>query len=277
MPEYLERELHVLFEEDGWSKEGSPGYHEFAVSNLLEGAVLAARNGFVLPEAVWQRLRTIADAGWKLLAPDGDYPVFGDAVRRAQYAGFGDGQRSDRTTVAILRRRAARFSLPEARYVAEALDPQWRGGSLSEYGVDLLPAYQRLASVAPSTLDTSLPHSGFYMMRQNWTPASDWVGIEAGALGSRITSHKHAGLLNFELYSRGRRLLVDNWYGPVAEERSDDRARMWRVSSAAHNTAHHRRAGSVADPQGISLWRRGDADGGRLAQRRLLRLLQRRA
>ena len=237
MPEYLERELSVLFENDGWSKEGSPGYHEFAATTLLEGAVLATRNGIVLPEVVWQRLRVIADAGWKLLAPDGDYPVFGDAVRRAQYVGFGNGQRNDQTAGAIVRRRAARFSLPEARYVAEALDPQWSGAFLAEYGVDLLPAYHRLAASPPATVDTSLPRSGFYVMRQNWTPAADWVGIEAGSLGSRISSHKHASLLNFELYSRGRRLLVDNWYGPVAEERTDDRVRMWRVSSAAHNVA----------------------------------------
>ena len=240
MPDYLERELTTLFAEDGWSKEGSPGYHEFAFSNLLEGAVLAARNGIILPEIVWARLRTIADAGWKLLAPDGEYPVFGDAVRLARYVGFGNAQREDRTTGALLRRRAARFSLPEAKYVAEALDPQWRpcgDALLPEFGIDLLPAYRHLPACPPAAVDTCLPHSGFYVMRQDWTPRADWLGLEAGALGSRVTSHKHASLFNFELYARGRRLLVDNWYGSVIEERTDDRVRMWRVSSAAHNTA----------------------------------------
>jgi hypothetical protein len=240
VPEYLERELTLLFDDDGWSKEGSPGYHEFAMANLLEGAVLAAQNGLAVPAAIWARLRQIANTGWQLLAPDGDYPVFGDAVRRARYAGFGTQQREDRGSLSLVRRRAARFGLSEAKYVAEALEPEWRsraGEMLPETGEDLLPAYHRLSACPPADLDTRLSHSGLYVLRQNWTPQADWVGIEAGPLGTLITSHKHASLFNFELYARGRRLLVDNWYGSVAEERADDRVRMWRVSTAAHNTA----------------------------------------
>jgi len=239
LPEYLERELTILFEEDGWSKEGSAGYHQFAFSNLLEGATLAALNGIILPEVVHQRLWTIANAAWQLVTPDAEYPVFGDAVRQGRYVGFGNSQRPDRTIGILLRRLAARFSIPEAKAVAETLDPEWQRcwGVLPDNGADLLPVYHRLPTRAPSSPDTCLPRSGFYVMRQDWTPRADWVGIEAGALGNRVTSHKHASLLNFELYARGRRLLVDNWYGSVVEERADDRERMWRVSSAAHNVA----------------------------------------
>lgn len=240
VPEYLERELGLLFEDDGWSKEGSPGYHDFAVENLLLFAHLAELNGITLSEATRQRLRVIADAGWRLLAPDGDYPVFGDAVRASQYAGFHAHQRPDLLPCTVLRRRAARFSLPEAKFVAEALNPDWQppfGELLPDDGLDLLPTYRRLPAISPTLPDACLRRSGLYAMRQNWTPQADYAALIAGALGPRITSHKHADLFAFELYSRGRRLLVDNWYGSVAEEREDDNVRMWRVSSAAHNVA----------------------------------------
>lgn len=237
---YLDRELAVLFEDDGWSKEGSPGYHTFAADNLALFAHLARLNGVPVSAAAAARLRTIADAGWRLLCPDGDYPAFHDHVRQNRYQGFHGQDRPEATPCAHLRRRAARHALGEAKLVAEALDPDWTppwGGLLPDEGEDLLPAYRRLAPCPPPAPDTALPRSGFYVMRQDWTPAADCLALSAGALGPRITSHKHADFFNFELYARGRRVLVDNWYGSVAEERQDDRVRMWRVSSAAHNVA----------------------------------------
>ncbi len=238
--DYLERELTVLFEEDGWSREGSPGYHHFAAGALMAFAHLAELNGVVLSETVRNRLRTIADAGWRLMAPDGDFPLFGDHVRAAAYQGFHGQLLPVSHPCAVLRRRAARFDLPVTKFVAEALDPRWRapyGGMLPDDGEDLLPAYRRVAVQPPPACDTCLPRTGYYVMRRDWTPAADYVALNAGTVGSRITSHKHADVFNFELYSRGRRILVDNGYGTVAEERKDDRVRMWRVGSSAHNVA----------------------------------------
>jgi hypothetical protein len=138
-----------------------------------------------------------------------------------------------------LRRRAARFDLPEAKFVADALQPDWQplyGGILPDEGEDLLAAYRRVNSRPPAMPDTCLPQSGFYVMRSDWTPRADYLGLLAGTLGPRVTSHKHADLLSFELYAKGRRLLVDNWYGPVSEERDNPDVRMWRVKTEAHNT-----------------------------------------
>ncbi len=238
--DYLERELRILFEDDGWSKEGSPGYHTFAADNLIEFAHIATLNGMPANAAVRARLRTLADAGWRLLLPDGDYPAFHDHVRQNRYQGFHGQDRPEAQPCTHVRRRAARFRLPQAKFVAEALDPVWTppwGGLLPDAGEDLLPAYRRLRAEPPPSPDTSLPRSGFYVMRQDWSPSADCIALSAGTVGPRVTSHKHADIFNFELYARGRRLLVDNWYGSVAEERQDDRIRMWRVGSAAHNVA----------------------------------------
>ncbi|MHB9024581.1 MAG: heparinase II/III family protein [Armatimonadota bacterium] len=237
--DYFERELSILFTDDGWTKEGSPGYQEFALGSLLGIAHMAELNGIILPERVRERLRTIVDAGWRLLAPDGEFPVFSDFVRASAYMGFHGSGLPESHPCMILRRRAARFSLSEAKYVAEALQPEWRapyGAILPDEGEDMLAAYRRLIPVAPAGTETSLPGGGFYVMRQDWTPRADYAAIIAGSLGSRVTSHRHADLFSFELYARGRRILVDNWYGPPIEERDNDAVRMWRVSTAAHNT-----------------------------------------
>ncbi len=236
--DYLECELAILFEADGWSKEGSPGYHGFAMRSLLEFAHLAELNGIVLSETARRKLRTIANAGWQLMAPDGDYPVFADHVRETRYQGFHGQDRPEFQPCMELRRLAARFTLPEAKYVAEALDPEWQlpyGCLLPDHGDDLQHVYRRVPAVAPP-LDTVLPDSGLYAIRSNWTSRADYAALIAGTLGPRVSSHKHADIFSFELYSRGRRILVDNWYGPVSEMRENDNVRMWRVGSAAHNT-----------------------------------------
>ncbi len=238
-PAYLERELRILFEEDGWTKEGSAGYHGFAANSLFHFAHLAEQNGVIIAEPARRKLRVIADAGWKLLCPDGDYPVFADSVRMTAYQGFHGQDRPEFHPCVALRRLAARFWLPEAKFVAESLQPAWQppySGLLPDHGEDVLPAYRRVPSRPPALPDTCLPQSGLYVMRENWTPTADYLGVIAGTLGPRVSSHKHVDLLSFELYAKGRRLLVDNWYGMVAEERDNDEMRMWRVTSEAHNT-----------------------------------------
>jgi hypothetical protein len=235
--DYLDREVALLFDEDGWSKEGAPGYSLFAAGNLTRWAHLAELNGIVVREPTRAKLRAMADAGWRLLAPDGGYPVFGDDTRppAEQSAGL-----SEPASVTDLRRRAAQFCLPEAKWVAESLSPGWQppyGGLLPDEGCNLLPAYRRVPAVAPPAPDTCLPHSGYYVMRSDWTPRADYLALVAGPLGERVTSHQHADRFGFELYARGRRILVDNWYGPSGNPDYPPEARMWRVSSAAHNVA----------------------------------------
>ena len=224
--DYLERELSVLFEDDGWSKEGASGYHEFAFSSLVHLAHLAEINGIPLSEKVRSRLRLIAESSWRMVGPDGCFPLFGD-----------DGRAHAGNT---LRVRAAMFNLPIAKFVAEATDPNWHrpiGQMLPGEGRDLMAEYNAVKSEPPPSLDTALTRSGLYAMRTAWTPNADFLAVLAGPLGSLITSHKHADIFTIELQSRGRRILVDNGYGAEVPELKDSKQyRMWRVGGAAHNT-----------------------------------------
>jgi hypothetical protein len=127
-PEFFERELRLLFEPDGWSKEGSPGYNEFALAKFLEVWRLGTINGVEWSGDFENHLRTACDAMWKMLMPDGGYPIFGDSVRPGGYVGFHGANREDCAPVHLLRRRAARLGIGKARWVAEQLDPAWEVG-----------------------------------------------------------------------------------------------------------------------------------------------------
>jgi hypothetical protein len=225
-PTYFEREMQVLMEVDGFTRERSSGYHWGTFSHWLCLMQLAQANGIGFSPQFHERLARAAEVEWKTLAPNGDIPHLGDTRPL---------HRPDRS-LERLRRVAAVFAMPEGKYVAESLAPGWTPpyeGLLPEGGRNLLPDYERLEARAPAgpTADTALPRSGYYFMRQDWTPASDWMCIEAGPLGSVVQSHDHTHVFSFELYSRGRPILIDNGSGPYG----DSPERMWRVRSASHN------------------------------------------
>ncbi len=224
-PAYLEREMSVLMAPDGFTRERS-GYHWGTADMFLSYTKLAELNGITFSSDYYARLQAIANVEWKLTAPDGDLPLVGDTS-----SGCAPGREFTR-----LRWQSAQFGIPAAKYVAEALDPHWQppyADLLPRDGENLLSAYRQLPAQAPASTDTCLPESGYYFMRQDWTPKSDWVCLDAGARGSLVTSHDHTAFFHLLLYSQGRPILLDNCSGPYGDEPS----RRWRVGSFAHNVA----------------------------------------
>lgn len=247
-PTYLEREVRGLFQEDGWSKEGAAGYHRFAALNVIAFARLAERHGVKFSPFFHAKLRTIADATWRMQAPDGDAALFGDdAPARPQPEKTKPVTGKVVAPADVIRRLAARFELAQAKGAIEQLEP---GASaprfLPDNGDNLAAAWSRLRS-EPPPFDTALPHTGLYAMRSDWTPTGDWLAINATTIGPVVSSHMHADIFNLELCVRGRRVLQDNWYGDVTaddgsyksapEIRNDPMKRRWRVGSTAHNVA----------------------------------------
>lgn len=237
---FFEREALLLLERDGFTRERS-GYHYGTAAQFFEFRDLADEFGFRLSDAFHARLQAAAEAEWKVRTPTGDLPHWGDGF--AGYASLepalADSSRGGRPGRAplcrALRLAAARFALPEAKFVAEALhpdDPPAVSGGLWLDGRDWAPAYAKLKAAPPPLPDTALPETGYYFMRQDWTPHSDWLGIEAGPTGSIVTSHDHVDLFALELYSRGRPVLLDNGAGPYG----DSPERVWRLGGASHNT-----------------------------------------
>ncbi len=226
-PDYFEHEILNLMADDGFTLERS-GYHWGTVRHIYDYVQIAEANSIPVSEPLRERVRAVTATLWKTITPNGDVPRVGDT---------GTGH-TPGTALGSLRDAAALFAVPEAKFVAEALDSDWSlplHGFMPGPGRNLLPDYRRLMPCPPSgaTADTDLLSSGYYIMRQNWTPAADWVCVEGGPLGSIVNSHDHTHFFNFELYSRGRAILIDNCSGPYG----DSPERLWRVSSASHNVA----------------------------------------
>lgn len=192
-PTYFEREMQVLMERDGYTRERSSGYHEGTVDHWLHLLRLAAANDVKLSPEFHQRLRLVAETEWKTLAPNGDIPHLGDTRPR---------HRAD-PSLEKLRRVAALFEMPEAKYVAEAIAPGWMPpyeGLLPDGGRNVLAEYERLAARPPAapTADTAGPAAVGLLLHAAGLDAALRLGVHrgraAGLARPEPRSHAHLQL-----------------------------------------------------------------------------------
>jgi hypothetical protein len=241
-PVYVERELKLLFENDGWSKEGALGYHLSGAYYMCYFAWYADINGLKLTARIKERLGGLFAQIWKQLAPDGHYPGFhddGTGPKKPDYESEEYRAGSPSSFWDWLRAFYAIHGNGEGKFALEQVFPEWRpawDGFLPFLGKNVFQEYRQLPP-RPVALDSVIPDGGYYMMRQNWTPDSDYMAINAGIVGPLVTSHKHMDMFNIVLYSRGRCILADNWYGDEEEMVKEPMVRRWRVGSSAHNVA----------------------------------------
>ena len=232
-PTWFEREMSLLIYADGFTRECSVSYHIGTIDLFLECVRLAHLNGLSFSSEFYEKLRLSAEVEWKLVQPNGSFPDFGDCHASENYV-------ADR-----LRSIAALHGLPEAKHLAGIL----KSNKVSPFGEmmiedlhypsvgeNLRPAYDALVARAPSFLDTALTESGYYAMRQDWTPTADYAAIEASTRGTVVTSHGQSAVFDLRLCSRGRGILIGNGKGPDVSDMSN-MDRIWRISNAAHSTA----------------------------------------
>lgn len=231
-PDWFEREIRLLTFPDGMSRECSVAYHIGTTDLFLDAVRLAQANGLSFSAGFQERLRRMGEVEWKLLQPDGNYPAFGDCFNWGPYL----FERA-RSLAAILR-------IPEAKYLAETMDPDRDSGlgamlvetlNYPSVGEDLQPAYETLPARAPETLDTCLPESGYYAMRSDWTTSADYAALEASPRGTLVTSHGHSAVFDLRLCAKGRAILIGNGKGPDVDYAVSPERR-WRVTTAAHST-----------------------------------------
>ncbi|MHB9132599.1 MAG: heparinase II/III family protein [Armatimonadota bacterium] len=230
-PTYIEREMRILTFPDGFTHEASVAYHIGTTDLFLDAARIAEANGLTLSSEFYQRLRAMAEVEWKLLQPDGNYPAFGDCFNWGPHL------------FERMRSLAALLQIPEAKYLAETMDPERKSsfGSMQietlnypAIGEDLQPMYDALVARPPATIDTALPDADYYAMRQDWTTGADYLAIEASDRGNLVTSHGHSAIFDIKLCSRGRAIMVGNGKGPDGSEEPE---RTWRVGNFSHSAA----------------------------------------
>jgi hypothetical protein len=230
----LEGRLAEQFYLDGGSVEQSPFYHHATVGYYLLAALTARRIGEDLSPAVWQAVEQGLDYSMALLQPDGRTPEIGGADDgkpiRMEHLPFWDF-RPYLAIGAVLFERGD-FKARAGRFHEDAL---WL------LGAEGLRSFEDIPTAQPAATSIALPHSGYYVMRSDWSDRADYVCVDCGeqAAGMRRDSvpnsmHGHADCLSAIVWLRGRRVLVDS--GLFAYNCGGAWEAHFR-ETAAHNTA----------------------------------------
>ncbi len=207
--------MGAQFRADGMHYEQSPGYEGGAMSGFFDVYRLSALNGQAWSDKATRRLRTIIEAYYQLLSPNGTQAALSDTYRSTGSTFF--------TRAAIL---LGDTRWPKSR---PRLDDVWQLGT-----ANCTPLL-----VAP-TIPTSLPgrgstayfgDSGYYVSRTDDTSDARQLIFDAGPKGG---DHGHFDLLNFELFGYGKPLIPDP--GLLSYSSSYATARADIISTPAHNT-----------------------------------------
>jgi hypothetical protein len=211
---------------DGVYFEQSSYYHRYTTDFYTHFLILARLNDQAVPVEVEEKLQLLLDHLMHLTRPDGTTPLFGDD----------DGgrlmmldQRAANDFRATLGTGAAVFSRGDYKYVAQgaAEETLWLLGSQG------LAEFDRVAAHQPATQSKAFADSGYYVMRDGWTPAANYLLLDCGPHGMDNCGHAHADALSFELAPAGKTLLVDpGTYTYTGSKETRD----WFRGSTAHNT-----------------------------------------
>jgi hypothetical protein len=210
---------------DGVYFEQSSYYHRYTTDFYTHFLLLSQLNDASLPIEVEEKLKLLLDHLMYITRPDGTTPFFGDD----------DGgrlvmldQRGSNDFRAALSTGAALFHRPDYKYVAgEAAEE-----TLWLLGASGLADFDRLKPAPPPKQSVAFKDGGYYVMRDGWTPTSNYLLLDCGPHGMSNCGHAHADALSFDLAARGRTLLVDpGTYTYTGSKEMRD----WFRSSMAHN------------------------------------------
>ena len=211
---------------DGVYFEQSSYYHRYTTDFYAHFLILSRLNEQLLPSRVEEKLQGLLDHLTCITRPDGTTPFFGDddggRLVTLERRGANDF-RAALSTGAVLLGRSDYKQV--AREVAEE--------TLWLLGAEALTRFDQLTTEPPARQSSAFADGGYFVMRDGWTPESNYLLIDCGPHGMNNCGHAHADALSFELAARGKTMLVDP--GTYTYTGSKD-LRDWFRSSSAHNT-----------------------------------------
>ena len=219
-------QLPIHVKRDGVYFEQSSYYHRYTTDFYIHFLLLSRVNNVALPRMVEETLVLLLDHLMYITRPDGTTPFFGDD----------DGGR-----LAMLDNRrcndfrgglgtgAVLFNRGDYKFVA--------GGAAEELlwltGDEGLSTFDSIAATEPAKKSVPFFDGGYFVMRDGWSPHSNYLLFDCGPHGSLNCGHAHADALSIDVAANGRTVLVDpgtcTYTG--AKELRD-----WFRSSQAHNT-----------------------------------------
>jgi hypothetical protein len=222
--EEVARQTHA----DGVNREQASSYQRFVLDFVLLLIVLARRGALRLSPSLETLAEKMLEYILFALAPSGDLPALGDADDgRGFMLSAGRVSAAHRDSLAV---GSVLFQRPDFKFGAGGFGEEafWL---LGEEG---LLAFEELEAEKPERTSVSFPQGGHYIIRDDWTPNSDYALFrcgEFGLAGEGYCAHSHCDLLSPVLWIRGRPLLVDSgtftYHGPTRD--------LYR-ETAAHNT-----------------------------------------
>lgn len=217
---------------DGVYLEHSTYYQRYTADFYTHFRLLARANDEPLSAGaarqLQEKLTTLLEHLLYVTRPDGTTPYIGDDDG-GRLASLDDRAPDDfRATLAT---GAALFARSDYKHVAGDAPESL----LWLLGPDGLQAYDALAAHEPAALSRAFPDGGYYVLRDGWTRAANYMLIDGGPHGAAALNygHAHADALAFDLAAAGRTLLVDPGtytYTGASEWRDHFRR------SQAHNT-----------------------------------------
>lgn len=217
----LARELERQVLPDGFSFEGSVGYHRLALELFTLGEACARTAGAPLPAPARQRLARMYRATLELHDPTAPAPRFGDddSGRAIPF-----GPRPFGELGWLLSLGAASLGVDEWCVEQPGSEVYWL------LGADAAARLEGTGRAAAPKRDASLPHAGVYVLRSPRTICAISCGPNGtGGLGT----HGHNDKLSFELRIDGEPVVVDPGSGSYT---GDPALRNQLRGTAAHST-----------------------------------------
>lgn len=222
----LLEQLDKHVQRDGVYFEQSSYYHRYTTDFYLHLRILLAANEEPVPEHLDAKLLQLLDFLMYITRPDGKTPLFGDddggRLMKLDNRDANDFRATLFTGAAVFNRGDYKFVAGDA-----AKETLWLLGPKALNEVDKINASE------PQQQSIGFEESGYYVMRDSWTPAANYLFFDCGHHGADNCGHAHADALSFELAVNGRTMLVDpGTYAYTASRELRDSFR----TSAAHNT-----------------------------------------
>jgi len=224
--EILVAQLPRHVKPDGVYFEQSSYYHRYTTDFYIHLAILLRVNGMTLLRELEPRLELLLDHLMYITRPDGTTPFFGDddggRLVMLDYRPANDW-RSLLSTGAVL------FNRGDYKFVADEAAEE----TLWLLGTEGVRSFDRIGEQCPAKKSVAFADGGYYVMRDDWSPAANYLLFDCGPHGMANCGHAHADALAIEVAARGRTLLVDP--GTFTYTGGKE-LRDWFRSSAAHNT-----------------------------------------
>ena len=229
----LEERLSLQFYQDGGSVEQAVGYHHATLGFYLLAALVARHNQEDLSAAVWQAIERAIEWSMWMMQPDGSHPAIGDNDDARPI-------RFSRLDTWDFRHFQALGAVLFERSDFKALAGRWHqdGDWLLDAGARA--RFDALDARLPSPASTSLPASGYVVLRSGWDAAADYVCFDVGEMAGGLrtdtlasAAHGHADCLAVVVWLGGKPVFVDaGFYSYNGDPRWE---RLFRATEM-HNT-----------------------------------------